>query len=435
MFPPLGVGRVPVQDEPALRRDEVADLSEHRVRRGLRDQAHVNGGGGGGRHDRPRLAPHPGARQAAHVERGELDRLLQGTADPVGLREPKGSHHGREVVGNRRQRAPFLGGELDAVVEPRDHDPAALVLHRGDELRQPDRRVRRPVAVVAAVQRNARPVHDEFEGQDAAGAETDRGPAALVERAVEDEHRVGGEPAPVAGDRGDEVRGPGLLLAVEDQLEVAGDRDVRCVERVEGAEQGDDRRGVVGDGAGVDAVVGAEHLAGVQVEEPGAVGQTAVAEDRPERVLLFPPGRVHRLAVVVEVDEQRAVGAGGRPLAEDERVAFGLEEFGHETAPLEGGPQELRLAPDVRGVGRDRRNGDRLHELGHELPLRAVHVFLDGGAQILRGRRSGERRTGGEEDCPGEAWQPHRGRSSLPAGASTSSSPNSRSSGRSRSNS
>ena len=172
----------------------------------------------------------------------------------------------------------------------------------------------------------------------------------------------------------------------------------------------------------------------MQIEERRAGGQAAVAEDRFERVVLLPAGRVHRLPVVVEIDEQRAFRAGGRPFAEDEWIAVGLEEFGGETAPLERGPQKLRLAPDVCGVGRDRRDGDRLHQLFDERLLRSVHVPLDGGAEILRGRRSGEYPSHGQEGRTG--CNPlHWGRSSVQTRSSASSSPNSRRNGRSRSNS
>ena len=54
-------------------------------------------------------------------------------------------------------------------------------IHRG---------IRRPISIMAAVQRELRTENSELDGGDAASAEDQSGPAAGMKRTVENEHHV-----------------------------------------------------------------------------------------------------------------------------------------------------------------------------------------------------------------------------------------------------
>ena len=131
------------------------------------------------------------------------------------------------VVGRRLgERAPLgLAERLDVVVPALDGHAPRVVLHRGEQARERHRGVRRPVAVVAAVQRALRAVDGELDVRVAAHAEDDLLAPRLVDGAVADDPRVGREQLLVAREYLGEVRRAGLLLALEEELEVDGRLD------------------------------------------------------------------------------------------------------------------------------------------------------------------------------------------------------------------
>ena len=80
--------------------------------------------------------------------------------------------------------------------------------------------IRRPVAVVAAVQPARRTVHRELDAGDAARAEHDLLPSRLVHRPVAEEPRVGAQQRRVLLEQLAQMSRAGLLLALEEELEV-----------------------------------------------------------------------------------------------------------------------------------------------------------------------------------------------------------------------
>ena len=108
-----------------------------------------------------RLRADRGRGHAANVERRILQRFLVVRADGLGARDA-------DALASAASSSPVAAricavgvGQLDAVVVARDAHAAVVVLHAGEQRRQAHRRIRRVVAVVAAVQRRPRPVHDE----------------------------------------------------------------------------------------------------------------------------------------------------------------------------------------------------------------------------------------------------------------------------------
>jgi hypothetical protein len=162
------------------------------------------------------------------------------------------------------------------------------------------------------VQRARRAVRRELEPGHPAHAEHHLLPARLVHRAVGEEPGVGGEQRAVALQQRAQVRRPGLLLALEKELDVHRRPRAGRAHRVEGGQRGDDGRLVVAGAAGVEAPLGARRARRGRQRDGAAAGlQRAVAQrGRPGRAR--PVGGDDRLAVVVGVEHDRAPGPGVR---------------------------------------------------------------------------------------------------------------------------
>ena len=83
-----------------------------------------------------------------------------------------------------------LAQRLDFIVEMIDQNPPVVVFHRSKQLGQHHRGIRRPVAVVAAVQFDPGTVDGNVHDADAAGAEDEQLPPGLVRGAVADQPDV-----------------------------------------------------------------------------------------------------------------------------------------------------------------------------------------------------------------------------------------------------
>ena len=109
---------------------------------------------------------------------------------------------------------------FDVVVEMLDEHPAAVVFHRSQQPRQQHRRIRRPVAVVAAVQLCAGPYTVM------STRVTPRAPKMmdllprLVHRSVAHQPEIGSEQVLVGGQRAFEIRRSRLFFAFERELDV-----------------------------------------------------------------------------------------------------------------------------------------------------------------------------------------------------------------------
>ena len=133
-----------------------------------------------------------GRGEAVDVQRGFVQQFEQDVfpSPSVWPRANSFAQHSSLLGASARPASPIGAERRDAVIEVRDQHVAALVFHAGEQLRQHHRRVGSPVAVVAAVQSAVGAVDGDREVGDAARAEDDRLPAALVDRAVADEPDV-----------------------------------------------------------------------------------------------------------------------------------------------------------------------------------------------------------------------------------------------------
>ncbi len=184
--------------------------------------------------------------QAADVQRGILQRFLQVVAHLFGAPDAEKAHQLVAAIGHGGQNLPLLLGQLrHVVVEAGDGGAPVRVFHRCEQLDEIERGVGRPVAVVAAVQRELRTEGRELKHEVATRAEGQRRLAARVQRAVENQHQVGPVLLAVAAHRGRQARRSGFLFAVEDDLHVRRDRLRGRFHGVHGGQQRDDRRLVV----------------------------------------------------------------------------------------------------------------------------------------------------------------------------------------------
>ena len=159
----------------SLRANVREDALQHPFRICLFDQPHVDLGGRAIRNDRARLFADVSAVEPADVQRRILQRLLKVVANLFGSADAEEAHQIARRIGHRGENLPFLGRERRHVlVEAADEHPAVRALHRCQQPRHIPCGIRRPVSVVAAMQREFRAERRELKHEIAAGAEVQR---------------------------------------------------------------------------------------------------------------------------------------------------------------------------------------------------------------------------------------------------------------------
>ena len=170
------------------------------------------------------------AANAAQVERGQHDALDERRV----VRFRRAELQSRRASPSRPTACSAIalrsagGDRRDVVVEVLDQNAPVVVAHAGDEVREQRDRVRRPVAVVAAVQPVRRAV-DRHARRRSRRARRTRSAAAATggparRRTARRRRRAGPRCVASSSRRCGE---PGFLLALEEELEVHRRRDVR----------------------------------------------------------------------------------------------------------------------------------------------------------------------------------------------------------------
>src|SRR5205823_13544322 len=136
--------------------------------------------------DGPGLRTNVGAAQPADIERRILQSFLQAAADFIRARNSEELHQFFRIIRNRGEN-PFLfrTERRNVVIETFDDDTAVVILHGPDQMYEIHRGIRRPISIMAAVQRELRTENSQLDGGDAASAEDQSGPAAGMKRTVE----------------------------------------------------------------------------------------------------------------------------------------------------------------------------------------------------------------------------------------------------------
>ncbi len=285
--------------------------------------------------------PHRGA-----LERREVALAVEGSNAEVAA-------VGLLVEGQRGDLAALpLLQRAHGVIEAGDGDAARRrVFERGEDAGQGVQRIDDDTAVGAGVEVAVGPVHLHLHVGDAAQAVDDGGLPRPLHRRVRHHDAVAGEAAAgVLGDVAIDGGAARLLLPLDEELDV--DR-----QRAAGLEDGLDRLQVR---VGLPFVVG------------GAAGDQVVAlagglEGRVAPLL----DRVHRLHVVMAVEEDRRLAGRAQPLAVDERMAAGVDALGGETGVTHALEQPVAGSVDLGLVGRiggDRGDSQEVLELA-EVPL------------------------------------------------------------------
>ena len=253
-----------------------------------------------------------------HVERGQHDPFGQQRVVRLGGAQPQLGPQRVVHVGHCAQRdAVGRGKRAHVVVESGNEDLSVHVAQRGNEVRQHRGRIRRPVAVVAAVQRTRRAVRRDHDIRHAAHAEHHLLAPALVHRSVGEHPAIAREQCGVPFEQGASMPIARFLFAVEVELEVHARLAPRCTQRIERREHGDDRRLVVAGRARVQAPFGSGGVVRRREwNDRSATVERSVAQCRlPRR--RGPARRLYRLAIVVRVQDDRARCARRAELAVD----------------------------------------------------------------------------------------------------------------------
>ena len=243
------------------------------------------------------------------------------------------------------------------------------------------------------MQAGRRPVHGQPEAHDAARAERDPRQAARVDRPVAEDPQVRAQQVAVRGQRAREVRRARFLLALEEELEVGRERDLRGAQCVDCGEDGHDRPLVVARRARVDARLVRER---VPRRIPGHDRRAVLGPPRTQRRLegRRDPGCLGAdgLPVEMRIEKERPCRARRREHAVDRhRRARRLEDARVDAALLQHADEERRVRADIRLVRRDVRQREQLAQ------LRDDRLLVDGDVLRRRGHRhrgKGRRRVG-----------------------------------------
>ena len=114
-----------------------------------------------------------------------------------------------------------------------DQYPSIVIFHGREQSRQHHGRIRRPVAIVPAVQLVFRTVDRNFEVGDSARAKHNLLAATLMNRTITDEPDVGAQQIFLSVRISCEMRRACFLLAFEHKLNIRTQRDIRGVQRIE----------------------------------------------------------------------------------------------------------------------------------------------------------------------------------------------------------
>ena len=267
---------------------------------------------------------------------------------------------------------------------------------------QRHRRVRCPVAVVAAVEGAQRAVDRQLEAGDTPGPVVDLHPPGGMDGAVAEDPGVGFQQVEVLAQDLRQVGRALLLLPLQEQLEVYRGHDSRGPQGVQGREDRHDGRLVVARRAGEDPPLRIERPLDVrEVHLLHPLAQRAGAHHRFEGIG-EPPLLTHGLAVVVGVEHHRPLRPGDAQVAEEGRGrAGGRRETAHLEAPAaEHLRQTVGVLLDVGDAGGDVGQGEQVRQLAHDLLLVRGTVrphLVAGSGRGLRGPGGA-----GKKDCPRE---------------------------------
>jgi hypothetical protein len=267
-----------------------------------------------------------------------------------------GAGEDRRDIERQRVHCPAGSGRRldDVVVIAVDRHAVVGIDHRVEGPDKGPDRVGGDAAPVSGMEIAVRSPGTQLDVQHAADAESDLRIAIVGDRTVGHVNEVGCEQFAVGDDGIMEVGTAGFFLALDQELDVDGERAC-CVH------PGTDRRDVaemlglvVGDTTGIDATLADDRLkrrCGPQVE------------------------RFRWLYVVVAVEQDRGFSRSPEPFAVDQGLATGFDDPGGEPRFLEQPLLERSAFPDADVLGADAWLGEEAEEVGERfvsLPISRV---------------------------------------------------------------
>ena len=224
----------------------------------------------------------------------------------------------------------------------------------------------------------------------------------MQHRREAEQQRVAANPVRLGADSRFEIRGSRFLLTFHNHAHIRRQPDASGVERFNRGKERHDRRLVIGGRPSVHAPFRIDRVL-PGVERDGASLWFVLSDDdRGKRRFVDPLGRVHWLAVVMEVKRDRPARIRQSPFREHERRPLGGDDFGREAAPLEHARQRVGVPLDVHRVGRDIRQREEVKQLAQKrlLVLNTPGPYGSNdisGRSCRDGRRDRRQRDGGEQ--------------------------------------
>ena len=254
---------------------------------------------------------------------------------------------------------------------------------------------------MAIVERAGGAIDGRFEIDDAAVAAAHQRAAGLVDRAIAHDQQIGGEQGLVGAHDGAEIGGAGLFLALPQDLDVDVGFDALGGQRIERPQRDGDGGFVVPGGAAVQAPFHVDGGGAGQIDL--GAGRRCGAQGGLER-RIEPAGLVYRLPVIMGIEQEGALGAGGAALRKHTRgcAGAGAKLACGEAARFQLGFEEIGVAIHVGQVAGDARHGDESAIIGDQLALIGFTPVADGGAQLVRGRAGKRRRRHQRQQRPSE---------------------------------
>jgi len=225
----------------------------------------------------------------------------------IDVAEPEGIHEHAVVHRRTSQSLLFEAGKRrDAVVEVRNQHVSRLVFHACQQLGKHHRRIRSPVAIVAAVQAVMRAVERDFEMSIAARAEDHCLLSALIHRPIADQKNVAVNEVAIRSKDLFQMRRSCLFFALPNEADISAQGNSSTAKRVEGNKLREDRGFVVS-----------------RRPRVNSLASLNIAQNRREWRRHRPFRGSHRLAVVVRVEHNGVLRTGNIDPSVDNRRRTG----------------------------------------------------------------------------------------------------------------
>ena len=341
---------------------------------------------------------HTACPDSANIDRRIHDQPLKTLA--AAFRPSKREILAQELVDRWSRR--YRGQRLRAWLSYRfgksiDQDLTIRGAHAGQQMHQHHDRVWRPVPIMPAVQLAQRPIDGDICPGYSAHPKTDQLPAGLVHRPIAEQPEIGLQQVRVPPNHVRKMRRAGFLLAIEKEFEIDRDWNIRRRQRIDRAQQANDRRFVVTCRARVQAPLAGDFGGqGTEIDRCRIIFEPAFAQYRLPGVGR-PQLTLHRLAIVVRVNQHRVRGAPVQFAKNNRRAARRFKQSRLDASSSHHLHDELGIPTHIGMIRRHVPQSQQLHKFADDSALVSAVVRPRCGYG-LDDRRPGVR-------CPRHRWR------------------------------